>query len=217
MAGVTVVFGTHELAELGRAIRAASKAPLGELMQDIAARGESATRKRIEDGGPAPDGTDWPDRHPANKNPNPLLNLGGHLGQSIQTDASADAAVWGSSLVYARIHQLGGTIVPRNASALFSIWMVRRSSPARSPSRRGRTSGTESLSARGWRTSSSCGSRSYSGAVEPRLRDDDAGTGNGWAAHHAPHPGHRHGFAARHRRGGSPGGAIRDPLPPRPG
>ena len=119
MAGVTVVFEAHELAELGRAIRAASKAQLGELMQDIAARGESATRKRIEDGGPAPDGTDWPDRHPANKNPNPLLNLDGHLAQSIQTDASESAAVWGSSLVYARIHQLGGTIVPRNASALF--------------------------------------------------------------------------------------------------
>ena len=119
MAGVTVVFDAHELAELGRAIRALSKAKLAPLLDDIAGVGESETRKRIEDGGPAPDGTDWPERHPAYENPHPLLNLEGHLVKSIEGDAGEDTAVWGSSLVYARIHQLGGTIVPRHASALF--------------------------------------------------------------------------------------------------
>ena len=118
MAGVTVVFDANELAELGRAIRALSKAKLAPLLDDIAGVGESATRARIEDGGPAPDGTDWPDRHPAYENPHPLLNLEGHLVDSIEGEGSEDTAVWGSSLVYARIHQLGGTIVPRHTSAL---------------------------------------------------------------------------------------------------
>ena len=119
MAGVTVVFEAGELADLGRAMRALSKAPHGPLLAAIADRGESETRKRIEDGGPAPDGTDWPERHPAYENPHPLLNLSGALVDSIEADAGEDTAVWGSSLVYARIHQLGGTIVPRNAGALF--------------------------------------------------------------------------------------------------
>ena len=124
MAGVTVVFDARELAEIGRAMRAVSRAKLGPLLADIADRGESETRKRIEDGGPAPDGTDWPARHPSYENPHPLLNRDGALVDSIETDASEDTAIWGSGLwgsglVYARIHQLGGTIVPRNASALF--------------------------------------------------------------------------------------------------
>ena len=118
MAGVTVVFESHELAELGRAMRAMSKAKLGPLMRDIAKVGEDETVNRIRGGGPAPDGTEWPDRHPAYENPHPLLNLTGALGDSIESDAGEDTAIWGSSLVYARIHQLGGTIVPRNASAL---------------------------------------------------------------------------------------------------
>ena len=119
MAGVTVVFESRELAELGRAIRSLSKAKLGPLMDRVALVGESETRRRIEDGGPAPDGAEWPDRHPAYENPHPLLNREGGLVDSIQGDAGDDTAIWGSSLVYARIHQLGGTIVPRNASALF--------------------------------------------------------------------------------------------------
>ena len=118
MAGVAVVFEAHELAELGRAMRALSQAQLGPLMDRIADVGESETRKRIEDGGPAPDGTDWPERHPDYESPHPLLNLGGGLVDSIESDADESTALWGSSLVYARIHQLGGTIVPRNASAL---------------------------------------------------------------------------------------------------
>ena len=116
--GVAIELDAHEVAELGRALRRASRASLAPVMQDIAAIGKSATQARIAEGGPAPDGTPWPERHPHNPNPHPLLNLEGHLWDSIQADSTEDEAIWGSNLVYSRIHQLGGTITPREAPAL---------------------------------------------------------------------------------------------------
>lgn len=118
MAGVGVHFEAAELAELGHVLQRLSKARLAPLMDRIAGVGEEATIGRIDAGGPAPDGSDWPERHPAYDNPHPMLNLHGGLVDSIDSAASEDTAVWGSNLVYARIHQLGGTIVPRNAAAL---------------------------------------------------------------------------------------------------
>ncbi len=118
MAGATVVLESHELAELGRGIRRLSRAKLGPLMRDIAKVGEEGTLARIREGGPAPDGADWPDRHPAYDNPRPVLNLSGALGESIESDADEDTVSWGSSIVYARIHQLGGTIKPKHGKAL---------------------------------------------------------------------------------------------------
>lgn len=118
MAGVSVTFEARELAELGRAIARLAKADFAPLMDRIAGAGEEATIARIDAGGPAPDGTEWPERHPAYENPHPMLNLTGALVDSIDSAASGDTAVWGSNLVYARIHQLGGTIVPKNAAAL---------------------------------------------------------------------------------------------------
>ena len=118
MAGVAVELDSRDLAALGQALRRASKAKLRPLLDDIAGAGESATRGRIREGGPAPDGAPWPERRPGYDNPRNLLNFHGGLLDSIDSEASEQAAVWGSSLVYARIHQLGGTIVPRNARAL---------------------------------------------------------------------------------------------------
>ena len=118
MAGVTIELDAHEVTELARALRRASKASLRPLMEEISAVGKSATQERIGEGGPGPDGTPWPERHPSNPNTHPLLNLEGKLWDSIQTDAGENVAIWGSSLVYARIHQLGGTITPRHAPAL---------------------------------------------------------------------------------------------------
>ena len=137
MAGVTVVFEAHELAELGRAMRSAAKALPASLMRDIADRGASETRQRIHDGGPAPDGTDWPERDARNPNDSALLNLSGALVESIDADAGPDTAIWGSNLVYARIHQLGGTIVPKHAPALVFdvddgvVWAMKVDIPAR--------------------------------------------------------------------------------------
>lgn len=116
--GTSVSIDAGQVADLARRLRAAAAAPTAPLMEAIAAAGESATRARVAAGGPAPDGSAWPARHPAYVNPLPLLNRDGGLVDSLASEADADTAAWGSNLVYARIHQLGGTIVPKNADAL---------------------------------------------------------------------------------------------------
>ena len=116
--GASVTIDAGKVAELARRLRAAAAAPTAPLMEAIAAAGESATRARIAAGGPAPDGSEWTARHPEYDNPHPLLNREGFLVDSLASEASAESAAWGSNLVYARIHQLGGTIVPKDADAL---------------------------------------------------------------------------------------------------
>ena len=116
--GASVTIDASQVADLARRLRAASVAPTAPLMEAIAAVGESATRARIAAGGPAPDGAEWAPRHPDYQNTKPILNLGGGLVDSIAWEADADSAAWGSNLIYARIHQLGGTITPVHAAAL---------------------------------------------------------------------------------------------------
>ena len=116
--GASVAIDASQVAALARRLRAAAAAPTAPLMEAIAAAGESATRARIAAGGPAPDGSAWPSRHPDYVNPFPLLNREGGLVDSLATQASAESAEWGSNLIYTRIHQLGGTIEPKNADAL---------------------------------------------------------------------------------------------------
>ena len=116
--GASVTVDAGQVADLARRLRAAAAAPTAPLMEAVAAAGESAARARIAAGGPAPDGTDWPVRHPEYVNPQPLLNREGGLVDSLASQAGAVTAEWGSNLVYARIHQLGGTIKPKSAEAL---------------------------------------------------------------------------------------------------
>ncbi len=116
--GASVTIDAGEVTALARRLRAAAAAPTAPLMEALAAAGESATRARLAAGGPAPDGSDWPARNPAYVNPAPMLNREGGLVDSLASEAAADSAAWGSNLIYARIHQLGGTIVPKQADAL---------------------------------------------------------------------------------------------------
>ena len=118
MTGVGVELDARDLAEFSAALVAAAGASLAPLMDAMAGVGEEATIGRIHAGGPAPDGTAWAPRHPAYRNPHPLLNREGGLVDSIEGEGDADSAVWGSPLVYARVHQLGATIVPRESVAL---------------------------------------------------------------------------------------------------
>ena len=120
--GASVTVGAGEVAQLERRLRAAAAAPTAPLMEAVAAAGESGARARIAAGGPAPDGSAWPARHPLYVNPQPMLNREGGLVDSLASQATAGSAEWGSSLIYARIHQLGGTIEPKSAGALhFSL------------------------------------------------------------------------------------------------
>lgn len=73
------------------------------------------TVERILGGGPSPDGINWRDTIEMR---NPILNRSGALARSIDYRASADNLVVGSSLIYAAIHQFGGTIRPVRARFL---------------------------------------------------------------------------------------------------
>lgn len=75
---------------------------------------ESQTRRRISEEKTSPDGQAWK----PNAEGNPILVKSGHLLASIHSKTGASEVRVGSGLVYSAIHQFGGTIVPKNASAL---------------------------------------------------------------------------------------------------
>ena len=110
--GIEVVLDVSEIVELSRDLQRLHDADLAPLMRDAAAAGASATQARIDAGGPAPDGAQWPARDSRDPGAHPLLSREGSLAESLETESDADTAAWGSNLVYARIHQLGGVIEP---------------------------------------------------------------------------------------------------------
>ena len=116
--GVTIAVDAREIARLGRALRQAARASLRPLTAGLAAAGESATRARISQDGPGPEGEAWDPRHDLDPSTTPLLSREGSLVDSLVSTARRHQARWGSNLVYARIHQLGGVIRPRRATAL---------------------------------------------------------------------------------------------------
>ncbi|MBI3130517.1 MAG: phage virion morphogenesis protein [Acidobacteria bacterium] len=78
-----------------------------------------STKQRIRDGGPAPDGTPWKPLQPLtlelkqNKDRGILWDSG-MLKDTLAFDLEGDEAVAiGSMMIYARIHQEGGTIKPK--------------------------------------------------------------------------------------------------------
>ncbi|CAM5764726.1 phage virion morphogenesis protein [Bosea minatitlanensis] len=85
------------------------------LLEAMARLIRESTRERIIAGGPAPDGSAW---KPNRVGRTPILHLSGALARSIDYVVAGTRAVIGSGLVYARIHQEGGVIVPKSASAL---------------------------------------------------------------------------------------------------
>ncbi|OOZ41665.1 phage virion morphogenesis protein [Solemya pervernicosa gill symbiont] len=75
---------------------------------------ESQTRRRISDEKTAPDGTpwdEWSERYAETRHQGQSLLQGeGNLLDSIQYEVvGGDAVEWGSNLIYAAIHQHGGT------------------------------------------------------------------------------------------------------------
>lgn len=104
------------------------------LMEEIAALGESQTRRRISEDKTAPDGTPWA----PNRNGTPILaETGQHLLASLAWYASAEEAVWGASWEFAHIHQEGAVIVAKNAPYLtfFSGGAWRRAKSVTIPAR----------------------------------------------------------------------------------
>ncbi len=85
------------------------------LLEALARLIRESTRERILAGGPAPDGSAW---KPNRAGLTPILHRSGALARSIDYAVAGTRAIIGSGLVYARIHQEGGVIVPKSASAL---------------------------------------------------------------------------------------------------
>ena len=92
---------------------AAGLGDASELLEALGVELESQTRRRIETSGPAPDGTPWEpwsDAYERTRHGNQsLLQAEGSLLDSIQSLVSGDLLETGSNLVYAAIHQFGGT------------------------------------------------------------------------------------------------------------
>ncbi|EFO33221.1 prophage MuSo2 protein [Roseibium sp. TrichSKD4] len=84
------------------------------LLDPIGALVTSQVQRRIDTEKTSPDGDAWKD----NSEGTETLVRSGALVDSIDHEVDGDAAVVGSSLVYAGIHQFGGTIVPKDAEAL---------------------------------------------------------------------------------------------------
>jgi phage virion morphogenesis protein len=72
----------------------------------------SSTQQRFEDG-QAPNGSYWlPSGRSKEDGGQPLTDRG-HLRDSITYDADEDGVDWGSTMVYAAVHQFGALIMPK--------------------------------------------------------------------------------------------------------
>jgi phage virion morphogenesis protein len=86
-----------------------------------------STKQRIRDGGPAPDGTPWKPLQPLtlelkkNKD-HGILWDSGMLKDTLAFELEGeDAVAIGSMMVYARIHQEGGTIKPKDGRKALKV------------------------------------------------------------------------------------------------
>lgn len=85
------------------------------VLDQLGAIGETQTKRRIAHEKTAPDGAAWP---PNRRGTSTLFDTG-HLNASIHHVVEGDHAVrWGSNLIYAAIHQTGGTILPKKGRYL---------------------------------------------------------------------------------------------------
>lgn len=87
------------------------------VMRDLAAYGEASTRERFHTEA-GPDGKPWKKSLRALLTGGKTLTQSGHLGDSVTSDSGHDWAAWGSNMIYARIHQLGGIIKPKVAGGM---------------------------------------------------------------------------------------------------
>lgn len=107
---------------LGRAqvvIEAMQKraADMSILMDRIGAYGEESTMHRFETE-TAPDGSRWTPSYRAKVEGGQTLTKSGRLRMSMTHASSTDHAEWGTNLIYAGVHQGGGTIRAKGGGKL---------------------------------------------------------------------------------------------------
>lgn len=118
MAGVStrIEVTTDELGPLLARLIAAGT-DLSPAMDEIGAAMVASTLFRFE-GEAGPDGTAWQPSARALAEGGQTLTDRGHLRASITHRADSESVEWGSNLVYAAIHQLGGVIRAKTARGL---------------------------------------------------------------------------------------------------
>lgn len=113
--GVKIEVDKHDLAAINALVTGLSDFDAAPLVEEIVQLGENQTRKRIESGGPGPDGTKWP----PNKEGTPILfRTGRHLHDSIASSSSGASGKWGAAWEFAHVHQEGAVIMPKSAGRL---------------------------------------------------------------------------------------------------
>ena len=114
MSGVSLEIAETGLSEALLKIEGIENAPTGELMEGVGRLVQEQTRRRIEQEKTSPAGAAWK----PNWKGSSILYDSGALARSIDYAASADSVEVGTGIIYGRIHQEGGTIVPKSAKAL---------------------------------------------------------------------------------------------------
>lgn len=109
---------TGDWGKLTKALKALASLDMAEVHKRIAAKLHSNTRMRFK-AGVDPDGIPW--RKPKWRQGQTLRDTGALLKSIHEKSSSAFAAV-GTNMEYARIHQFGGVVKPKNAKALAIPW-----------------------------------------------------------------------------------------------
>ncbi|WP_083545494.1 phage virion morphogenesis protein [Sulfitobacter alexandrii] len=91
---------------------------LTPLMEMCGALLETSTKDRLRETNTAPDGAAWPKSFRAELDGGKTLHDSGRLANSIQYLAGPAQVEVGTNVIYAGIHQTGGTIVPKAGGAL---------------------------------------------------------------------------------------------------
>ncbi|MCF1485077.1 phage virion morphogenesis protein [Agrobacterium vitis] len=120
MVATTITIDAKEVEDaLSRFLAAA--ADLSPVFKNIGEYEAQATKQRFRDQ-KDPDGNAWQALNPlykeTKKGPRILTGQTGDLSRIIWQLASSTSVDIGSDMIYARIHNEGGTIVPKNAAAL---------------------------------------------------------------------------------------------------
>lgn len=114
MAGVRITLEERGIDRALAAIGTLADLDKAEALDNVGALVVSQTQRRIESEKTSPDGAAWA----PNLEGTSILFRTGALAQSVAHEVGGTEVLVGSGLVYAGIHQVGGTIKPTSAKAL---------------------------------------------------------------------------------------------------
>ncbi len=113
--GVKIEIDVTDLAAVNALVTGLSDFDAAPLVTELVQLGENQTRKRIESGGPGPNGEAWP---PNKEGTAILFRTGRHLHDSIASSSSGASGEFGAAWEFAHVHQEGATITPKSAGRL---------------------------------------------------------------------------------------------------